>query len=258
MLYNHKINYFFIGLLLALTSSCGVNSNIMFKVAKGDNVQYDSIPMHPIEDYLISIDDKIKFQLYTNDGELILLTNTDVVSKGTVETPQIEYLVRRDGTVALPKIGAIKIQGLTVTQCEDLLKELYGVEYLKPFVQVQITNQRVVVFPGNGSDAKVIPLENNNTTLMEAIAQAGGITERGKANTVKLMRRGENGVRNVYVLDLSKIEGLKYVDMIVQANDYIYVEPNPQLTREIIKDVAPVITILSSAVILFTIFDRLK
>lgn len=249
----------FVVVLSAFVSSCGVNSNIMFKVAKGDTIRYDSIPMNPTEDYLISVDDKITFQLYTNDGEVLLLNNADVAQKSVAgNNSSVEYLVKRDGTIEIPKIGKTKVQGLSVSQCEDLLEELYGVEYLKPFVQVQITNQRVVVFPGNGSDAKVILLENNNTTLMEALAQAGGITERGKAKQVKLMRRNEDGNRDVYVLDLSTIEGLKYVDMIVQANDYIYVEPNPQITREVLKDVVPIVSIISSAVVLFTVISNMK
>jgi polysaccharide export outer membrane protein len=245
--------------LIALVSSCGINSNIMFKVAKDDIVHYDSIPMNPTEDYLISVDDKITFQLYTNDGEVLLLNNADVSQKSvTGNNSSVEYIVKRDGTIEIPKIGKTKVQGLSVSNCEDLLEELYGVEYQKPFVQIQITNQRVVVFPGNGSDAKVILLENNNTTLMEALAQAGGITERGKAKKVKLMRRSEDGQRNVYVLDLSTIEGLKYVDMIVQANDYIYVEPNPQIARELVKDILPIASIISSVAVLITIVNALK
>ncbi len=238
-------------------SSCGINSNIMFKVPKSDQVYGDSIPMTPTDDYRISVDDKLTFQLYTNDGEVILQNNAGVQNPGQVNMQQIEYLVKRDGSVELPKIGNVKVEGLSVVEGQDLLEELYALEYKNPFVQMKITNQRVVVFPGNGSDAKVILLENNNTTLMEALAQAGGITERGKANTVKLMRRVD-GTRKVYVLDLSVIEGLKYVDMIVQANDYIYVEPNPQIAREVVKEVAPIISIISSALVILTVITTLK
>ena len=253
-----KTSIFFVITIVGLIlGSCNINSNIMFKESKGDTVYYDSIPLKPLEDYLISVDDKIQFQLYTNEGEVILSNNASVSDKALNNVNTIEYVVRRDGTVNLPKLGSIKIEGLSVTQCEQLLTELYSKEYLNPFIQVQITNQRVVVFPGNGSDAKVILLENNNTTLMEALAQAGGITERGKAKKVKLMRRvGDK--RNIYVMDLSTIEGLKYVDMVVQANDYIYIEPNPQLSREILKEVAPIITIISSAAIILTVVNLLK
>lgn len=242
--------------VLAL-SSCGINSNIMFKVPKSDVVYGDSIPMTPKDDYRISVDDKIVFQLYTNDGEVILQNNAGVQNAGQVSAQPIEYLVKRDGTVELPKIGNVKVEGLSVVESEDLLEGLYALEYKNPFVQMKITNQRVVVFPGNGSDAKVILLENNNTTLMEALAQAGGITERGKANTVKLMRRVD-GTRKVYVLDLSVIEGLKYVDMIVQANDYIYVEPNPEIAKEVVKEIAPIVSIISSALVILTVINNLK
>ena len=145
---------------------------------------------------------------------------------------------------------------MTIQECEDFLIQKFD-SYQDPFVQVKVTNQRVIVFPGNGSDAKVIPLLNSNTTLMEAIAQAGGITDRGKASTIKLMRK-INGERVVYGIDLSTIEGLKYVDMIVQANDYIYVEPTPELAKEISKDVVPIVSILSSALLIFTAISTLK
>ncbi len=92
---------------------------------------------------------------------------------------------------------------------------------------------------------------------MEALAQAGGITERGKANTIKLMRK-VNGERKVYVMDLSTIDGLKYVDMIVQANDYIYVEPTPELAKEISQDVVPIVSLLSSAIIIFSAISLFK
>lgn len=236
-------------------SSCGINSNIMFKSPKGEMVS-DSVPMQPTEAYKISPDDKISFSMFVNDGAQLISQSNDQQNR-VMNNNILEYLVRRDGTVEFPKLGAVAVAGLTVTECQDLLKELYSKEFVDPFVQVRITNQRVLLFPGNGGDAKVIPLVNNNTTLMECIAQAGGITDRGKANTVKLMRR-INGERQVYVLDLSTIDGLKHADMIVQANDYIYVEPNPQLSREITQEVAPIVSIISSAFVIVSLVNLIK
>jgi polysaccharide export outer membrane protein len=154
-----------------------------------------------------------------------------------------------------PIIGEVKVEGLTVAACEDTLEAHFSAQYQEPFVQVKITNQRVIVFPGNGGDARVIPLINNNTTLMEAIAQAGGIAERGKARSVKVMRR-EGGQRKIYSIDLSTIDGLQYSDMIVQGNDYIYIEPNPELTKGVVRELAPVLSIFSSALIIFTFLTQ--
>lgn len=246
---------FSVFIVALLLQSCGINSNVMFKVPKGDTVSGDSIPMFPKEDYRISKDDKITFNLYTNDGAI--LVEASVTGQQSNRIQIIEYLVKSDGTVELPKVGNVKVEGKTVTECQDILEALYSKEYQNPFIQVRITNQRVLVFPGNGGDARIIPLQNNNTTLMEAIAAAGGITDRGRAKSIKLMRRIE-GERKLFVIDLSTIDGLKYADMIVQANDYIYVEPNPQIAREVVKEVAPVVSILSSALVILTVFNAFK
>jgi polysaccharide export outer membrane protein len=234
-------------------TSCGVNSNLMWKQAKGTEVNSDSIPLSPQEDYQLSVDDKITFTLSTNNGANII-ERMSGIDQTMNRDREREYVIRRDGTVELPKVGKVPVVGLTVEQCEDTLVSRFSTEYQEPFIQVRVTNQRVIVFPGNGSDAKVIPLMNTNTTLMEAIAQAGGITDRGKANTVKLMRK-VNGERVVYVMDLSVIEGLKFADMIVQANDYIYIEPTPEIGREIANDVVPIFSLITSAIVIFTFIN---
>lgn len=274
LIHSRKISGSIALLLLVLAfSSCGINSNLMFKIPKGSessdstrtgNKYYqlypkDSIPLQPKEDYRISRDDKFIFTLSSNEGQRILENMSGVNAQATVtnNNQQLEYVVRSDGKSKLPVIGDVHIEGLTVRACQDTLMKLYAAHYHNPFIQMKITNQRVIVFPGNGGDAKVVLLNNNNTTLMEVIAQAGGITERGKANSVKLMR-SINGKRQVYSFDLSTIDGLIFADMIVQANDYIYIEPNPKLGREALAQAAPFVTILSSVLILFTVFNNLK
>jgi polysaccharide export outer membrane protein len=229
----------------------------MFKTPKGGDFKYDSIPMRPLEEYKISKDDKISFTISNNLGHKIIENQTGIggINTAAMNGKEIEYIVKSDGYAELPVVGNVHIEGLNISECEDTLVKLFSKEHQNPFIQVKVTNQRVIVFPGEGGDAKVIPLVNTNTTLMEAIAQSGGITERGKANTVKLMRKVK-GKREIYLIDLSKIEGLQYTDMIVQSNDYIYVEPNPRLAREVLTQITPFITILSSFVIVLTVLTR--
>jgi len=249
----------FIGLCLTALylGSCDVNKNLMFKSPKGEFAISDSIPMTPSTDYQISVDDKITFALSTNEGTKLLESMSGVSQFTDSEKEGREFLVLKSGKVELPVIGEVHVDGLTIKQCEDTLEHLFSAQYREPFVQVKVTNQRVIVFPGGGSDAKVIPLVNSNTTIMEALAQAGGIAERGRAANIKLIRK-EKGERKVYVIDLSTIEGLKFVDMVVQANDYIYVEPNPDVVRGIVAEIAPVLSTLASVFIMITVISNLK
>lgn len=243
--------------LASMLGSCGVNSNLMFKEIKGDSTIVTNIPMRPSEAYRISKDDKISFSITSNNGARIIEDISGLSLNIRLEGIVNEYIVRANGEVNLPVVGLVNVAGLTLTQCEDTLAQKYKNQLESPFLQVKITNQRVIVFPGNGSDAKVIPLLNTNTTLMEALAQAGGITDRGRASRIKLMRN-ENGQRIVYLVDLSTMDGLKYVDMIVQANDYIYVEPTPELSKEIAEDVVPIVTLISSGLIIVSAISVLK
>lgn len=238
--------------VIGVLVSCGVNSNLMLKQEKGVEVNSDDIPLAPREDYKIGVNDKIAFRIYAKDGY-----ETLDPSEFSFIRSDIEYTVKSDGTVELPVIGHVNVKGLAIEECEDTLENRYSnTVFEDPFVKLQVTNQRVVVFPGDGGTATVISLENSNTTLMEAIALAGGIGERGKAHMVKLIRM-ENGERKVYVMDLSVIEGLKYTDLIVQSNDYIYVEPVPELAREILEKTAPISALVTTIFVAISLFTSL-
>jgi polysaccharide export outer membrane protein len=241
--------------LTSLLFGCGLNSNLMFKIPKGERAITDSIPMIPESEYKISINDKISFKIGPNNGGKIIEAASGL--NGTPASDATEYTVRANGKVELPVVGSVMAKDLTIEQFEDTLIELFSTQYKDPFVQVQVevTNKRVIIFPGGGGDAQVIQLTDANMTLMEVIAAAGGIAERGKASSVKLIRKyGEE--RKIYQMDLSTVEGLKYVDMIVQADDYIYIEPSDDLAKELVKEVAPVLAILSNLLILVTLLTK--
>jgi polysaccharide export outer membrane protein len=60
------------------------------------------------------------------------------------------------------------------------------------------------------------------------------------------------------MIDLSTAnEGLPYTDLLVQANDYIYVDPTPQYSREVIAELSPIISVLTSAILIYTVIQRL-
>ncbi len=255
-------NILFLFLAIFILGSCGINSSLMFKTPKGGSFKYDSIPMKPLEEYHITKDDKFNFYLYPNSGEKLIesISGTTVngenllYNNNNIVIANFQYIVKGDGFVELPIIGNVKAEGLTLTDFQDSLKAKYSSQYNSPFIKVELTNQRCVIFSGQGSNAKIVPIVNNNTTLMEVIAQAGGIDTRGQAKLIKLMRR-VNGKREVYLIDLSTIEGLAYTDMIVQGNDYIYIEPKAELAKETVKEMAPIISIISSVFVIVRIIQ---
>ncbi|MBN8695944.1 MAG: polysaccharide biosynthesis/export family protein [Bacteroidetes bacterium] len=239
-----------------LFSSCGwLNSSIMLKTKK--DYQYSKLPdSTKAKDYIIAANDLIEFRIFSNDGfKLIDLTSLNQTNRDYQMNNRMDFLVEYDGNVKLPILGRTKISGLTVREAELMLEEKYSSYYVKPFVLMTVQNKRVVIFPGSAGDAKVIPLMNNNTTLIEALALAGGIADDGKAKIVKLIRK--NGEKDdVYLLDLSKIEGIKYANMVLQANDIIYVEPRRKYATKVLAEITPILSLLSSTLVLIWYADR--
>lgn len=238
-----------IGLLvIILIQSCGINSSMMLKTDK--DYSFDTIPDKKNDSYKLSANDIIQLRLYSNNASKLIDINQGN-STINMNNSTIDYLIDENGFVKLPILGETDITGLTAKEAAELLEEKYSSYYVDPFIIITVTNKRVLVFPGKSGDAMVVNILNTNTTLMEAIALAGGISEDGKAKKVKLIRTVDDE-RKVYLIDLSKIEGLKQADLVVQANDIIYIEPRKQIARGIVKEITPLVTILSTVLLVFT------
>jgi len=257
-----KINYIYIvmsiGLLLAI-QSCGINSNLMLKTPKDyvfDELNVDSANAAKNE-YIIQVNDIIKFNFYTNNGQRVLEVAASSSAKSAVQVNSLSYTIMADSLVKLPSVGELNIVGKSIREAELFIENKFSDLYIDPFVQVSVENKRVIVFPGSGGDSKVIILKNNNTTLLEVLALAGGITERGRASKIKLMR-GDEGNKKVYLIDLSTIEGLQYTDLVIQNGDYLYIEPVPELGKELLKEIAPLVSIISSAAVIISVLTLFK
>ncbi len=241
---------------LLIFSSCKIfKSNLMLKTPKDYN--YDKLVDSLSRlDYKIAPNDAIQYRVFTNDGFKLI----DLASSGTGSfRSDLDVIVESDGNIKMPLLQRFSIVGLTIIQAEKLMEEKYSEFYVKPYVTLKVINKRVIVFPGNSGQAKVIGLTNNNTTVLEAIASAGGIPEDGKAFKVKLIRNNIDPMQKpyVYLMDLSKIEGITLGNSKVQANDIIYVEPRYRPFKTLATEITPLVTLITSALILIQ-FYRLR
>jgi polysaccharide biosynthesis/export protein len=217
----------------------------------GSGYQYSEFTASDsVQEYKIAANDKLSFKLSTNDGEKLIdpLGGASTTQGGSGATFTVDF----DGTIRLPVIGRIKVSGLTVREIEKLLEDSYAKYYNKPFVQVEVTNMRVILFAGGeGSAASVITLTNTHTTLFEALASAGGISD-GKAYRIKLIR-GDLKNPKVYLIDLSTLDGMKKANLVLQANDIIYIDPRYKINERFMTFVAPYISMASFILLILQI-----
>jgi len=126
--------------------------------------------------------------------------------------------------------------------------------YKDPFVILEVLNKRVYLFT-SGSNAQVVNLPNDNTTLFEVLAQAGGITGVGNAKRIKIIR-GDLRDPVVYLIDLSKVESFPSSDLIMQANDIIYIDPVINFAKNITGDIASILSLVSSILLVFNLINQ--
>lgn len=241
-----------LALAMLMLSGCLINRNIMFKTPH--DYKFDTVADTLERQFKIQPDDILSFRMFSNDGfKMIDLVNENQTSLSTANRIQFAYNVDPDGDTKLPVIGTVHVAGMTVREAELSLEKQYAVYYQKPFVLLTVSNRRVVVFPGGGGDAKIIALDKNNTTLMEVLAGAGGLAARGDAHRVKLFRRGTDGGRKVFQFDLSDIDNLKYADLVMQADDVVYVQPKAEIARGLLQEITPLITLLTTTILVLGI-----
>lgn len=250
--------FLLVPIITVILSGCAINSSVMLKTP--NNYVYDIPEDTSHTAYRISTNDMLDFRLLTNDGFEIIEQSRGTNSNTQLLNDQnrVQYIVEFDGYVKFPILGRVKIDGLTLREAEYMLEERYVEFYNRPFVQLDVTNQRVIVFPGQGGDARVVQLKNNNITVMEALALAGGISNRGRANHVKLIRAETDADdRKIFFMDLSTIEGIEMANMVIQANDIIYVQPLPNIVREINQEILPMITLITSLLLIYGLVTNL-
>lgn len=243
-----------IGLSGAL-ASCTINKNLMFKTDREFAFNQLNVDSSNTE-YRIAPNDFITVSVFTNDGNLLMENTTTSAERSRVITiPDYYYQVDVKGEVDLPIVGVQNLSGMTIIEAQRYLQDIYSVQYNKPYIVLRVINRRIMVFPGSGGEARVIPLVNSNVSLIEAIALAGGVDLRGNASRVKLIRTvGEK--QEVYLIDLSTIEGIQYAHFPVQAGDIVYVEPTPDIGQEILRDLQPIFQILASTILIYVVFTQ--
>jgi len=115
--------------------------------------------------------------------------------------------VNSKGLISAPLIGAIKVGGLTVQQAEFLIEEKLSEKYLQnPDVTVfvkEYESQKITIH-GEVNKEGVYPL-TGKTTLIQAIAMAGGVNDMANESGITVFRAVEQGKVVRYTFDIDAI-----------------------------------------------------
>jgi polysaccharide export outer membrane protein len=249
----------FISVALSL-SSCGFYTrHILFRADQEMEKEFrkaaSSIITPP--NYLIQKNDYLEFFMVTNKGEILVDPTSEFAKQagGGVQAggASLKYLVQHDGKVELPILGRVKVDSLTLSQCDSFLSKQYSKYYFEPFVKCKISNRRVFLLGlgatmsmvggggggigGGSGGARVIVLETENVTIAEFFAMAGIPAPFSHSNRIKIIR-GDLKNPKIFTLDLTHINAFKNDNLLIQPNDIVYVEPAVRIVFDVLRDVS--------------------
>ncbi len=227
----------------------------MFKPSDGfkpEPIKKDALAVE--KNYTIQKNDYLKLDVFSNRGERLIdpnpeLTNTTANQTTTTRT-EFQYLVDINGIAKFPMIGELKVEGMTLREAEEITQKEFQKYFKDPYVVLTYNNKRVIILGAPGG--QVIPLTNQNVTLVETIALAKGISNDAKAQNIRVLREDK-----VFIIDLSTLEGFKAGNMLIEPGDIVYIEPIRRPLSEALRDYSGALTILVSLTTLLVLISSL-
>ncbi len=149
---------------------------------------------------------------------------------GGISQKSIGYLVEADGKIQFPFLGRIEAAGLTRLKLEDTLTELMKNYTKNPVVNVKFLNYNYSVL-GEVNRPGQFEMNNERTTILEAISMANDLTIFGKRSNVLVVRE-VNGKREFGRVNLLSKNLFKSIYYYLKTNDVVYVEPEKEALIE--------------------------
>jgi len=166
-----------------------------------------------------------------------IVTSTAGSSSSGQGATQGGFLVDTKGNIEYPRLGSFHAEGLTRDELAEQIKKrlIEPVELLRnPVVIVRFQNLKITIL-GEVNTQGVISIPTENVNIIEAIGLAGGVTEYGLKNSVRVVREVD-GKREMGVIDLSAGNVFESPYYHLKQNDMIFIDPTPRKARKADQD----------------------
>ena len=218
-------------LAVVLLSSCSSRKDFVYLNDMNVGTKYTFDTKH---EATVHRDDRLNITVSCKNPELALPFNiqdgnfqvgADGSVQATGKTLEKGYRVDKDGNIIFPLLGKLYVEGKTVQQVTDMISQkiIQGGYIKEPLVTMEFLNFKYTVLGAVGSRG-TYPVKGDRITLLEAIAQAGDLTDKARIDRVAVIRETGND-REVYMHDLTKKNIFESPAFYLQQNDIVYVEP---------------------------------
>ncbi|MGJ7031909.1 polysaccharide biosynthesis/export family protein [Niabella hirudinis] len=223
-------------IVVLFTASCVTQQKMPKYLEGATNESIDK--QTPFPELIIQKNDQLAIQVYSDyipkEANTDQLYNQPLPGGGGAtgggatasNTSTSGYLVDGEGNIDFPRLGKIHAEGLTKKQLGAEIKKRLTtpVELLKnPTVLIRFQTYKIITL-GEFTTPQVLNIPTEKVNIFEAISMAGGITEWGRKDEVKVIRE-QDGKREMGVVNLSSADVFASPYYYLRQNDILLVDP---------------------------------
>ena len=202
---------------------------------------------------------KFEYKILPHDRiSLIVYQHPDLsTTTPAMATQDPGMLVDSDGVISIALLEDVKIAGLTQKEAAQKIEQGYD-QYLNySKVRVDVLNKRAYVI-GEVKRPGEFPLQNEQLTLLQAIAQAGDFTETANRTQILIIRSAQNGAETM-MIDLTDTNSITHANLMIKPNDIVYVTPTSmKAINSSISSISPIFGLISNILAPFVSYTYLK
>ena len=223
------IMLFSIGFLGLMMTSCVTSKSVRYL----RDMPVEGVPLNDRFEATIAPYDELRiFVMQGKDEELVKPFNVLGSAGSTTGQNRMGYLVDVNGNIEFPVLGEMHVAGLTRLQLQDTIaSRVVANGYLSdPTVMVRFLNFKVF-FLGTES-GKVLNINEERCTFLEALAMAGGLSLYTRRDRIGVMREVD-GKMVIHYMDPRSTDIFNDEFFLLQQNDIIFTEVG---TRRFLKE----------------------
>jgi len=171
------------------------------------------------------------------------------------------YLVDQNGFIQFPRLGPLRVEGLTKAELVDLLNSKLKDTFLQnPYYSIRFLNFKITII-GEVTRPAIYSISSEKVNILEAIGMAGDMTVFGMKNDVLVIRESD-GKREIGKINVSNPLLVESPYYYLRQNDIIIVrasEKKPtaseqQTTRNLAR-IATLAAIITSIALVISVFQ---
>ena len=253
-----KINRILVYLALAVLVAASTSCVTAKKVRYLQDMPTEGMPLNETLEATVAPYDELRIQVLSNTGkddELLKPFNAMRLSGQYGNDYMSGYLVDANGNIEFPVLGEIHVQGLTRLQLQDTIaSQLEQNGYIKnPLVVARFLNFKVFFLSSSGG--KVLNVNNERCTFLEALAMSGGLDWYTRRDRIGVMRE-VNGKRVIHYLDPRSTTIFDDDFFVLQQNDIIFTEERPY--KFFSTNLSTVLSLVSAATSLVAVYTLIR